>query len=386
MPPAISGVDVVIVRETDQPSDNRQHTALVVVRTTDGTVGIGEGNAHPAALKAFIEQNCGCGGWDRDLRDLLLGEDPSDPRRLWDLMVRSTPWSYRSGVGHVARAAIDMALWDLAGRLAGVPAWRLLGDAVNPAPRPYVTMWHGDVSFEDTMRTTLEALDAARAQGFTAAKLEAMPGNAESADEIVAMVTRAREHVGDDFTLMLDVGYRFRDADEAIHVLGTLDEAGLAFVEAPFPPECLECYARLGASIATPIATGDLLTAAVDYLGLLGLPSVAILQGGACRTGMSDMLWLADETAARGRQFLSWGWVATALTTQANLAVSIVRGNIPFVEYAPPSLYPDSPLRNTLFGPEPELVDGAFALPDAPGLGVTLDPDALRRFGVGVDC
>ncbi len=379
---AISDVDVLIVRERARPNDNREQTALVVVRTDEGAVGYGEGNAHPAAIKAFVEQDCGCGDWDRGLRELLIGADPSDPRRLWERMVGSTPWSYRTGTGHVARAAIDMALWDLAGKLAGKPTWQLLGDAVNPAPRPYITMWHGDASFEETMRVTLDALDAARAQGFTAAKLEAMPGNAEGAREIVAMVTRAREHVGDDFTLMLDVGYRFTDANEAIRVIGALDDARLAFVEAPFPPELLECYARLGESVATPIATGDLLTAATDYRALLELPAVAILQGGACRTGMSDMLWLADETAARGRRFLSWGWVATALTTHANLAVSLVRGNVPFVEYAPPSMYPGSPLRNDLFGPEPVLVDGLFALPEAPGLGVELDPDALRRFRV----
>ncbi len=379
---AISDIEVAILREHAAPEDNREQTALVIVRTDEGAIGYGEANAHPGAVKAMVESELGCGGWDRALRDLLIGEDPTDPRRLWERVSAATPWSSRSGVGHVARAGIDMALWDVAGKLAGRPTWQLLGEAVNPAPPAYITLWHGDGTLEQTTRITLEALDLAIAQGHTAAKVEAMAGNTADKREIVALVTAAREHVGEDFTLLLDVGYRWTDAEEAIAVVSELEDAGLLLVEAPFPPELLDCYERLGASVATPIATGDLLTSFDDYAGLLRTPGIQVLQGGACRTGISDMLRLADAAAARGRRFLSWGWCPTTLTTAANLAVSIVRENVPLVEYAPPAMYPDVPIRNTLFGPEPALEQGVFALPTAPGLGLELDPEALARFRV----
>ncbi len=124
----ITDIEVSIVREAqatthgDAPlgdvTDNRQQAALITVRTDAGLAGYGEANANPAAIKALIESEYTLpGGWDDGIKDLLIGEDPSDPRALWTKLVGSTFWSCKTGLGHVALAGIDMALWDLAQRL-----------------------------------------------------------------------------------------------------------------------------------------------------------------------------------------------------------------------------------------------------------------------------
>ena len=193
---------------------------------------------------------------------------------------------------------------------------------------------------------------------------------------------RVRERVGDDFVLMADVGYRWSSPDEAIPIARRLDEFKLYALEAPFPPHDVDAYRLLADAIETPICTGDQLTSAVEYLPLLESGTISFVQGGAARTGMDDLHLLASRASELGKSVVTWGWVATGLTIAANLHVTVVHENMPFVEYAPPWLYPGTTMRNDLFGPEPEFIDGVFALPSLPGLGMNLRDDVLQRLRV----
>ncbi|MDQ3794143.1 MAG: mandelate racemase/muconate lactonizing enzyme family protein [Actinomycetota bacterium] len=389
----ITDIEVSIVREAqatthgDAPlgdvTDNRQQAALITVRTDAGLAGYGEANANPAAIKALIESEYTLpGGWDDGIKDLLIGEDPSDPRALWTKLVGSTFWSCKTGLGHVALAGIDMALWDLAGKIRGVPVWQLLGDRRNLELRPYVTLYHGSSGFDETVRRMLDTVDRIVEEGYQAAKVEALEDNTADNREAVRLVEGVREHVGDDFTLLLDVGYRWESFEEARECARELDAFGLAFLETPFPPENVEAYRRLSEHIITPLAGADILTAYYDYLHLLDSDTIEVFQAGACRTGISDMDHLARAAARRGRQFVPWGWCATAFTTAANLHLSVVHDNVPLMEYAPPSIYPEAVLRARLAGPEPRVSHGLFETPFEPGLGIELDENALATFCV----
>ncbi len=311
----ITDIEVSIVREAQATTrgdarlggvtDNRQQAALVTVRTDAGLVGYGEANANPSAIKALIESEYTLpGGWDDGIKDLLIGEDPSDPRALWTKLASSTFWSCKTGLGHVALAGIDMALWDLAGKIRGVPVWQLLGDRRNLELRPYVTLYHGSSGFDETVRRMLDTVDRIVEEGYQAAKVEALEDNTADNREAVRLVERVREHVGDDFTLLLDVGYRWESFEEARDCARELDAFGLAFLETPFPPENVEAYRRLSEHIETPLAGADILTAYCDYLHLLDSDAVEVFQAGACRTGISDMDHLARAAAGRGRQFV----------------------------------------------------------------------------------
>lgn len=374
----IISIEAIALRD---PEDvGAEETVLVVVEASDGTRGYGEAVSQAPAVCAVLESaNVDPVGWDAGVQSLLIGRDPRDPAGLWSLMKNETFWSCRAGIGHVALAGVDMALWDLAGKLTGRPAWQLMGERRNEKLIPYVTAYHGPATFEETLQTSLDALDMAIERGFTAAKVEALPNTAPGLGDFVTLAQKARERVGDDFTLLLDVGYRWRDYEEVKDLVPALDELGLWALEAPFQPQQLEDYRRLADALETPIATGDQLTAMTEYLPLLDSGAVDVVQGGSARTGVSDMGRLADEAKQRGRSLVPWGWVPSTIAVAANLHRSIVHDNIPLIEYRPADLWDGPVIRPKLAGPEPEIRDGEFLLPDAPGYGVEVDWDLVEK-------
>jgi L-alanine-DL-glutamate epimerase-like enolase superfamily enzyme len=379
----IAELSVAVLRELINPWDNRQQCALVTLTAENGMAGYGEANANPAAVKALLETDCGLvDNWDDSPRSIILGADADDPRAFWKALKAHTFWSCRAGIGHVALAAVGTAAWDLAGKLACRPAYELLGAARTSAPVAYCTLYHGSGEIRDTVARTLEAFDEVRDAGFRAAKVEPLADNAPSPADIVTLVRAVRERAGDDFVLLADVGYRWRTAAEAIPIASRLDEFGLYALEAAFAPHEIDEYRRLADAIDTPLCTGDMLTAAVEYLPVLESGTVRFVQGGAARTGVDEMDWLAARASELGRGFVPWGWVATGLTVAANLHVSMVHENVPLIEYAPPALYPAGVMRNQLFEPEPAVRGGEFARPERPGFGMDLNPDVFERLRV----
>jgi L-alanine-DL-glutamate epimerase-like enolase superfamily enzyme len=380
----ISSVDATVLRDRvlGYEEYEEDETVLISVTTDDGVTGYGEALARSAAVKAVVESEATDNGWDAGIRTLLLGEDPTDAAALCARLKERTFWSCRSGIGHVAIAGVETALWDLAGKLRGAPVWQLMGERRNPRLVPYATLYHGSGSFADTLARTLAALEVVVERGYRAAKLEAMPNNAPTAADTIELVARARDRVTADFALLLDAGYRWRDFDDAAPVVRELDQFQLFALEAPFPPERVDDYRRLAGSMATPVATGDALTAAVDYAQLLDSGAVRYLQAGAARTGVGDMAALARSAAARGVGFIPWNWVPTALASWANLHMAVGHDNVPLIEYRAPELYPEARLRSALAGPEPVLRDGEFELPTRAGLGVDVDVDLVRRLEV----
>jgi L-alanine-DL-glutamate epimerase-like enolase superfamily enzyme len=376
----ITDVSATVVRNPSSLGDDAaDETVLVAITASDGTVGWGDANGRSAAVLAFFEGDVAAvDGWDDGIRASLLGADPSDPAELYRQLKEHTFWSCRAGVGHVTLAGTAMALWDLAGKLRSVPVWQLLGARRNPALRAYVTVYHGAAPYRETLALTLDAIDQALAEGFTAIKVEALRNNIDDEGQIVDLAEQARNRAGDSVDLLLDVGYRWRSADDAAPIVRELGHVGLFALEAPLPPESIEEQLRLRELATMPIATGDQLTAASEYFPLIAADAVDIVQGGAPRTGIDDMLAVAAASEARGQRFIPWGWVPTGLAVAANLHACIALANVPLIEYAPPSIFPRGPVRSGLFSPEPSVVGGEFALPTAPGLGMDVDPDLLR--------
>jgi L-rhamnonate dehydratase len=372
----ITGVDALILGDASVPDEE---TVLVSVNTDEGVTGYGEAVASSRAVQAVVEsQTVDEDGWDVGVRTLLLGEDPADPARLWLKLRANTPWSCRSGIGHVALAGVDMALWDLAGKWHGVPAWRLMGEQRNPRLVPYATLYHGPGSFQETLTRTLEALEIVIDLGIRAVKVESMRHNVPDPRDTIELVARTRERVGSDFPLLLDMGYSWPDFAAAAPLIGELDKFSLFALEAAFPPDRLDDYKRLAEVSSTPLASGDVLTAASDYRPLLDSGTLSFVQGGSARTGISDMGNLANAARARGVGLLPWGWVPTGLATAANIHRSVVHDNIALIEYRPPALY-GTQLRSCLATPEPAIRDGEFELPSAPGLGVEVDLGLVDR-------
>lgn len=378
----ISKIEAVILREPGGRSTSSDQV-LVVAEAEDGTRGYGEAAAHPEAVVEVIRSTMvDPAGWDDGIQSVLVGRDAADPATLWRELKSRTWWSCRAGIGHVALAGVDMALWDLAGKLAGKPAWQLMGARRNAELTPYITAYHGPATFEETLRTSMDVLERAVAAGFRGAKLEALPDTAPEPRDAVTLVARARDYVGPDFTLLLDVGYRWHSFAEVREIVKELDTFGLWALEAPFPPEQLDDHRRLAEAIETPIATGDQLTAASEYIPLLDSGVVSVVQAGAARTGVSEMGLLAEEAASRGRTLVPWGWVPSTLSIAANLHRSIVHANVPLIEYRAPEPGASGVLRRALAGPEPKIREGQFDRPTAPGLGVEVDLELVEQLRV----
>ena len=185
------------------------------------------------------------------------------------------------------------------GHVLQQPVWQLLG-AERPEPVvPYLTMYSGPSPLATTIRNTNELVDHARADGFRAAKIEALTDTTEDNDEIVELVRAVRAHAGPDFTLALDVGYRWPSADDALDCIRRLEEFDLFFIETPFMPELVDDYRRLAEDSPIAIAGAEILTSYAEYGPLLDA-GIDIAQAGTCRVGITESDRLARR-AARAR-------------------------------------------------------------------------------------
>jgi L-rhamnonate dehydratase len=379
----IVGVEAVVVEtpaKDRRAADQTHEAALVRITSDEGLVGIGEAAAVPAVVKAFIDEPTSF-SWSQSIADILIGEDPRDPRALWSKLYDGTFWSGRVGLGHIALAGVDMALWDLAGKVTGLPVCELLGKRRPDPVVPYLTMYSGPSPLQTTIRNTTDLLDRAVADGYRAAKIEALIDTTADNDEIVELVRATREYAGPKFTLALDVGYRWGKAEEALDCTRRLEEFDLFFLETPFMPELLDEYRKLSEGCSIPIAGAEILTSYAEFVPLLDA-GVDIVQAGTCRIGITESDRLARSAAERGRRFVPYGYVSTLFSVAANIHVAVANENVPLAEHAPPAFYPHMILRGELAGPEPSMRDGAFEVPSAPGLGVALDEEALTRFRV----
>jgi L-rhamnonate dehydratase len=361
-------------------ADQTHEAALVRITSDDGTFGIGEAAVSPPVVKAFIDEPTSF-SWSRGVADILVGEDPRDPRSLWSALCDGTVWSARVGLGRIALAGVDMALWDLAGKALGVPVWQLIGGREPEAVIPYLTMYSGPSPLEITIRNTNDLVDRAVADGFRAAKIEALTDTTENTDEIVELVRAVRAHAGSDFTLALDVGYRWPSAGLALDCIHRLEEFDIRFVETPFMPELLDEYRELCQASPIPIAGAEILTSYAEFGPLLDA-GIDIAQSGTCRIGITESDRLARRAGELGREYVPYGYVSTLYSVAANIHVAAANGNVPLVEYAPSAYYPHMIMRRELASPEPSIRDGAFEVSTAPGLGLELDEDAVKRFQV----
>src|ERR1700732_4954451 len=127
----ITDVEAIVVEKPNldvTAADAMQDALIVRVTTDEGVVGYGEGNHTPRAMKAIVESR-GSHSWSQGLKDLLIGQDPQAPERVWDRLYRGTAMSGRRGMMIAVLAAIDVALWDIKGKIEGKPIYELLGGA-----------------------------------------------------------------------------------------------------------------------------------------------------------------------------------------------------------------------------------------------------------------
>jgi galactonate dehydratase len=263
-----------------------------VLTDQDGLFGWGEATLewHTRSVVGAIE----------DLAELIVGEDPRRPEYLWQMMYRQHFWHGHGIVRATAIAGIDLALWDILGKIAGLPLSRLWGGPVRDTIRTYCHLGGGRM--EDFYETAAD--DAARfadlarqavADGFTAFKCMAVPPTlpieglapVRAAEQAVAAM---RDAVGDRIDIMVDCHARPTPA-MGLKFAKALDPYGLYFLEEPCWPEEVQGLAEIKRAVATPIATGERVTHLAAFRDLFA--------AAACDICQLDLTHCGGFTAAR---------------------------------------------------------------------------------------
>lgn len=356
------------------------NTTLVRVETDEGIVGYGEAKAtvgglgNQRALVTLIEQEMG---------PLLVGQDPRDIARIWELMYNGSRAHYalsrgrvfpilgRRGITISAISGIDMALWDLLGRSLKQPVHRLLGGRCHDRLPAYASGgWAPEPKIGE------ELLGYVKEGGFKAVKMRAGVADGNVATSI-RRVRAARQALGDGVEIMVDVHGTWSVA-EAKRFCREAAEYRLAWLEEPVSADNKKGYAEVRAATDIPIAGGESEFTRFDFRDLAELRAVDVFQPdlaicGGITEGMR-IAALADAFQI-GLSPHMWGG---ALMFSAGLQVCAVSPSAFIVEY---SLLPN-PLHHEL--PKNPIVakDGRITVPDRPGLGIEVDEEFVKKYTV----
>lgn len=336
---------------------------IVEVETACGLLGVGECLARRGAA-----------GYARFIADALtpklVGRSAHDRRALWAAM-RGTLTGRTGGMLIEAIAGIDIALWDLAGKAAGQPVWRLLGGV----GRREVVAYASSLNWGDDARAERE-LAAALARGFRQVKVKI----GKPAEAAISRVRMLRRLAGDDVMLAVDANWIY-DADEAMAVGRALADAGYGWFEEPIHPDDHAGYRHLRRHLPVRLAAGESDFTAGDSAALVEDRTLGLVQPDVARSGGITETWRIAEHAALHHVAYAphVGWSGGVC---AAASVHLAAAAESFLTFE--CMVFDNPLRQALTRPVIGDVGGLSAtgtmpVPDAPGLGVALDPEALAR-------
>ena len=354
----------------------RRCITLVRIAAPDGTVGWGEAISQfpeaTAATKTLVD-----GGF----APLLLGADALDVEGAWERMCAHAYWYGVEGIAAFAISAIDMALWDLKGKLLGLPVADVLG---TPVRREIPAM--GSIIFDmDDLDWTLAEFAGMRDAGYRIVKAgwgmrpEAVFG--DDAERDLRYLTEVRAVIGDDRSLVVDTpGARgIWSVEEAIGRLRAWEPFDLRWVEQPLPPDDLAGYAAVRAAVGVPVGAGEDEWGPESYGHVLAAGAVDVLQldPGRC-LGLTGCRRVVALCEAAGVRYSAHSW-SSALNTAASLAFLSISDAGDTTDLKPHA----SPMQHELVTDPWEQVGGTLALRPAPGLGVEVDEGAVARFRLG---
>jgi L-alanine-DL-glutamate epimerase-like enolase superfamily enzyme len=360
-------MDLMELPETTMRTFTFHEWLLVEVFTDDGHVGLGNAALAPQVTKQII---------DLHLKPLLMGHNPWDIERLWQHMYRNTMAFGRKGIGMVAISAVDIALWDLLGKSAKQPVFRLLGGRTKTRLAVYASRLY-------SIQLSELAAEARRYKelGYRAMKLRFGWGPADGASGMrrnVELVRTVRESVGDEIDVMADA-YMGWTLDYAKRMLPLLEPFHLRWLEEPVIPDDIHGYAELKSYGTIPIAGGEHEFTLYGFRELLEARALDYIQFDTNRVGGITQ---ARKIAAFAEAFSVP--VIPHAGQMHNYHVVMASLNSPIAEYFPNV---DVEVGNELFwyifDGEPIAKDGYIDLDDnIPGLGLTIKKSGLENFEV----
>lgn len=358
----------------------RRSAAFVEIETDTEHIGLGEtyaGYFCPELIPEIVAF----------FRPILIGQNVDDIPELWRRMYHCGNFWCRVGVGASALGGIEAALWDLKGKLEGVPVYQLLGGRKHKQLPCYASGGPSNYPEDRLARK----IDYYLSLGFRAFKLGAghitngnfsvdvLPEQAAAFE--AGKMEFARKHVGENIGIMLD-GHMGNSPsgvwglETALAVAKAVEPYNLTFLEEPLHYTNMDGYAALCRATHTPIAGGECLTAVCEWQTFIenecfdiGQPDAAILPG------MDQFMQVAAMLDARGRKIATHSWGAAGSLMQ-NVHCGFAAANTLILEIPPDY----AELHSELLGDSFVMKDGYVLPPESPGLGIRLTDDIKRRF------
>jgi len=358
---------ILRVRSVEKKTASSQDVVLVRVHTDDGLEGIGEADASPEVVKAIVDapysHNIACG-----LREILIGENPLENERLWQKMYRRTQYFGRTSVTIAAMSAVDMALWDLKGKLFKQPIHALLGGKHHDRILAYASILFG--------RDGNATCDLARKwtkAGYKAVKFGWEPmGQSETLD--LELVQGAREGLGPENTLLIDAGCVW-DARTALKRAHSFAQFNIGWLEEPLRANDVDGYIWLRDRSPVPIAAGEAECGRESFRPLIDRHALDVYQVDLSRCGFTDAAYIRARVEEIGARLCNHCYTSPITVAACLHWLSTCRDAFIFEDCVD-----DSPMRHQLTKEKVQAVNGWIEVPKGPGLGVTLDEDFVREY------
>lgn len=347
-------------------SDDCVHT-LIIITTDEGLTGLGSAFTNDGLVKSSLAV----------LEPLYRGENALEPERVSEKLRQNMFWLGRGGSITHTISGIDIALWDLLGKATGQPVGRLLGGRYRDRVKPYASLL---MTEPEPLADKLLKL---KEQGFRAFKIGWGPFGRQNDALDEAIVSAAREAVGPDVLLMVDAGgsdaFWKQGYKWALQTAQMLADYDVFWFEEPLKPDALRDYVLLRQNASVYIAGGEPFTRRQSYQAWLQEGAFDIVQPDVTKVGgITESRRIAWMAQANGVRFIPHGW-NTAIGLAADLQLASAFHDTDLVEYITGSPYVDE---ITIGGWKLD-ADGMLPIPDAPGLGVTLDMEAVARYASG---
>jgi L-alanine-DL-glutamate epimerase-like enolase superfamily enzyme len=328
---------------------------LAELRTSCGASGIGYGFVfHPSDAKAIREIAASLG-------ELLKGERPADVERLWRRMWDRLVFLGQSGAGVSALAILDMAIWDLRGRLSGLPIWALLGRTRDEVP-----VYGSGGSLAASLPDLVAEMERHASAGYPAVKMKI--GQARITDD-AERVRAVRRAIGPERKIILDANQQWT-AKQAIAMAAHFTDLDIWWLEEPVPAADVEGCAMVARAVPFAVATGETSFTPAEFARLIDARAADILMPNLQRVG-GITAWRKVAAAAELRGLS----VASHVYPEIGIHLMAAAPNALTLEIIPwwPRFYVE-----TL-----EVSGGAAKPSDAPGIGITLDRHIISRYRIG---
>ncbi|WP_271784119.1 mandelate racemase/muconate lactonizing enzyme family protein [Aquimarina algiphila] len=349
---------------------SERRICIVKVTSDTGHVGWGEGYGPASIIKAGIE----------NLTPFLVGQNPLHIETIWNIMYRRTLDYARRGILVSAISAIDVALWDLKGKIMEQPVYLLLGGKKRDSIVPYATGLYFTKNKDLGDALAKEAKEYSDL-GYKAIKMKV----GLSIEEDIEHVRMVRGAIGPDIDLMIDANHAY-NLREAIKLAKAVEPYNIYWFEEPLSPEYYEQYSELRTKTTIPIAGGECEYLRYGFQTLLSSKSVDIIQPDICATGgLTEAKRIATLASVYGAEIVPHTWgtgiafsAAMHFVTNIDCLPGRLKEPICYIEHD----RTENGLREELTNSRMAYENGVIKIDDTVGLGFTVNEDALEKYKI----